>query len=128
MKTNSKAFWQPMPMTARQVSWSSSDFFLTVTTIIKTTIGSGIIALPYTISTLGYAFAPILFVLFFALNQFSSVLLLKSKNLSKHSNYSTILHYIWPSDASQIFGSAIIFVDNFGICNPIYIQAFWSSY
>jgi hypothetical protein len=92
---NSTVSWILMIITAKQVIIPSPDFLLTVTTIIKSTIGSGIIALPYTISTLGYIFSLILFVLFFALNQFASILLLKSKNLSKHSNYSTILHYIW---------------------------------
>lgn len=116
IRINHKAYSPAMPMTARQVRQPLLDFFLTATIIIKTTIGSGIISLPYTISTLGYVFAIILFVLFFSLNQFASVLLLKSKNLSKHSNYSTILNYIWPSDASRIFGSAIIFIDNLGTC------------
>jgi len=116
IKINLKVSSPAIPMTLKQVRKPLLDFFLTATIIIKTTIGSGIISLPYTISTLGYVFALILFAVFFCLNQFASVLLLKSKNLSKHSNYSTILNYIWPSDASRIFGSAIIFVDNLGTC------------
>lgn len=89
---------------------------MTVAIIVKTTIGAGIISFPYTINKLGYVFSIISFVVFFALNQFSSVLLLKSKNLSRHSNYSTILYYIWHNDASRIFGSSLIFIDNLGVC------------
>ena len=117
IRMNLKASSPATPMIAKQVSEPELDFFLTATIIIKTTIGSGIISLPYTISSLGYVFALILFAVFFCMNQFASVLLLKAKNLSKHSNYSTILNYIWPSDGSRIFGSAIIFVDNLGTCN-----------
>lgn len=83
---------------------------------MKTTVGAGIISLPYTINKLGYVLSIVAFLVFFALNQFCSVMLLKSKNLSRHSNYSTILHYIWRSDASRLFGSALIFVDNLGTC------------
>lgn len=89
---------------------------MTVTIIIKSTIGAGIISLPYTINKLGYVFSIIAFIVFFALNQYCTVLLLKSKNLSRHSNFATILYYIWHSDASKIFGSALIFVDNLGTC------------
>ena len=121
IKMNLKVSSPAMLMTPKQVKQPLLDFFLTATIIIKTTIGSGIISLPYTISTLGYVFALILFAVFFCLNQFSSVLLLKSKNLSKHSNYSTILNYIWPSDGSRIFGSALIFVDNLGTCKLLWI-------
>ena len=83
---------------------------------MKSTIGAGIISLPFTFSRLGWVFASIAFLVFITLNQFCSVLLLKSKNLSRHSNFSTILYYIWHSDASRIFGSALIFVDNIGTC------------
>lgn len=89
---------------------------MTVTIIVKSTIGAGIISLPYTINKLGYVFSIISIIVFFVLNQYCSVLLLKSKNLSRHSNYSTILYYIWHNDASRIFGSALIFVDNLGTC------------
>jgi amino acid permease len=89
---------------------------MSVTIIVKSTIGAGIISLPYTINKLGYILSIIAFVVFFALNQYCTVLLLKSKNLSRHSNFSTILYYIWHSDGSKIFGSALIFVDNLGTC------------
>ena len=89
---------------------------MTVTIIMKTTIGAGIISLPYAFSRLGYAFAIIVFVIFGLINQLCCSLLLKAKNLSGHSNYATIMENIWPGNASKIFGSMIIFVDNLGTC------------
>jgi len=103
--------------------FTTIDFFLTTTIIVKSTIGAGIIALPFTFSKLGYVLGPIAFLAFLAMNQFCSILLLKSKNLSRHSNFSTILYYIWHSDASRIFGSALIFVDNLGTCKHSLIEA-----
>ena len=111
------AFLPVMPIILKLVSvWTIIDFFLTTTIIVKSTVGAGIIALPFTFSKLGYVLGPIAFIAFLLMNQFCSVLLLKSKNLSRHSNFSTILYYIWHSDASRIFGSALIFIDNLGTC------------
>lgn len=113
-KTNNRAFLQHTLTMPKRVSIILSDMFMSATIIIKSTIGAGIIALPFTISRLGYILTPIIFILFFLLNQYASVLLLKSKNLSRHSNFATIMHYIWPYDRSHYFGSALIFLDNFG--------------
>lgn len=66
-----------------------------MTIIIKTVIGSGIIAMPYTINKMGWVFGTILFAAAGMANQFTSVLLIKAKNLSGHSNYSTIFYSIW---------------------------------
>jgi amino acid permease len=84
--------------------------------IAKSALGAGIISLPYTVYTLGYVVATVAFVFFFAVNQFAGMLLLKSKNLSRHSNFSTILYNIWKRDWARIFGSVIICIDNFGSC------------
>lgn len=125
IKTNKAAFWPVTPTIQKQVCGSLNvDFFLTTTIIVKSTIGAGIIALPFTFSKLGYVLGPIAFLVFLAMNQFCSVLLLKSKNLSRHSNFSTILYYIWHSDVSRIFGSALIFIDNLGTCIHKDMQAF----
>ena len=84
--------------------------------IVKTVIGSGILTIPYTLNHLGYLFGTFLFFGAVFLNQFGSLLLLKAKNLSKHSNYSTILYEIWPSRISKGIGSAIIFLACMGVC------------
>ena len=84
---------------------------------MKTTIGGGIISLPFTISRLGVVMAIVMFVGFGLINVLSSVLLLKAKNLSGHSNFSTILYYIWSNKFSKLFGSLIIFLDDIGICS-----------
>lgn len=115
-KTNKPASWLPTPTIPRPVHLLEPDFFLTTTIIVKSIIGAGIIAIPYTIAKLGYIFAPIVLVLFLGINQLCSVLLLKNKNLSRHSNYATILYYIWRNDASRLIGSSIIFLDNMGTC------------
>lgn len=89
---------------------------LTVTTIIKTVIGSGILGLPFVVSKCGYVFAILVFVFATALTQFGSVLLLKAKNLSGHSNFSTILYHIYHNKISKGLGSILIFLNNIGIC------------
>ncbi len=71
---------------------SVTDFVLTVTTIIKTVIGAGILTIPYTMSKMGYVLGIIMFLVAGVLAQFGSVMALKAKNLSHHSNYSTIFY------------------------------------
>lgn len=61
-------------------------------TIVKTVIGSGILAIPFTMSKLGYVFGTIIFLLAGCVAQFGSILLLKAKNLSHHSNLATIFY------------------------------------
>lgn len=117
MKMRNRVFWQHMQIMRKQVFIDLLDAFMSVTIIIKSIIGAGIISLPFTVSRLGYILAPILLIIFFMINQYSSSMLLKSKNLSRHSNYATIMHYLWPYDRSLLFGSAIIFLGNFGTCN-----------
>lgn len=83
---------------------------------MKTVIGAGILSLPYTISTLGYAFGLGVYIIVVAINQFTSAMLLKAKNLSRHSNYSTIMYHIFESKFGQAFCSFLILVNNLGIC------------
>jgi amino acid permease len=89
---------------------------LTVTTIMKTVIGAGIISLPSTISKLGYLFGFFVYVLVIGINQFTSVMLLKSKNLSRHSNYSSIMCHLFDSQAAKAISSGMIMINNLGIC------------
>jgi amino acid permease len=92
------------------------DFLLTVTTIMKTVIGAGILSLPFTVGKLGYVFSIFIFVIVIAINQFSAKLLLNAKNLSKHSNYSSILYHIYHHKLFKAFGSLFILLNNVGIC------------
>lgn len=92
------------------------DLLLTVTTIMKTVIGAGILSLPLTFSRLGYVLALIVIILVVALIQFSSILLLKSKNLSHHSNYSSIAYHIYRNRFMQTLCSLAILINNLGIC------------
>ena len=92
------------------------DFMLTVTTIMKTVIGAGIISLPSTMNTLGYLFGILVYALVIGINQFTSVMLLKAKNLSRHSNYSSIMCHLFNSQAAKAVSSAMIMINNGGIC------------
>jgi amino acid permease len=89
---------------------------------MKTVIGAGILSLPFTISKLGYIFALIVFAIVISLTQFSCFLLLKAKNLSKHSNYSTIMYHLYRNKGSQTFCSVLILLNNLGICKFYLIQ------
>jgi amino acid permease len=62
---------------------------------MKTIIGAGILSLPYTISKLGYVLGILMFLIILTIIQFNTWMLLKAKNLSKHSNYSTIGYFIF---------------------------------
>jgi amino acid permease len=92
------------------------DFLLSVTTIMKTVIGAGILSLPYTISKLGYVLGLLVFVFMISFMQFASILLLKAKNLSKHSNFSTICYHIFRTTAAKVVGNLLILLNNIGIC------------
>lgn len=83
---------------------------------MKTVIGAGILSLPLTISRLGYILGAIMFFLVISIIQFTCVLLLKAKNLSKHSNYSSISYHIFRNQFSQTICSIAILVNNLGIC------------
>ena len=90
--------------------------FLTVTTIIKAIVGAGILALPYTFSRVGYGLMMIIFTLVILIFQFQSTVLLKIKNLSRHSNYSTIAYHIFRNNFMKNLPSMIIFLANYGFC------------
>jgi amino acid permease len=89
---------------------------LSVTTIMKTIIGTGIISLPSVMTKLGYLFGISVYVLVIAINQFTSILLLKAKNLSRHSNYSSIMCHLFDSQKAKAASSFMVMVNNIGIC------------
>lgn len=105
------------PITIKTSTVSSYlDFFQTVLTIMKTVIGPGVLSLPFTISKFGYIFAIILFVTVMTLSYFSTTLLIRVKNLSKHSNFSTIFYYLHKNKLVKGFGPFIVVLRNIGIC------------
>lgn len=83
---------------------------------MKTVIGAGILSLPLTVSRLGYVLALIVFAFVICIIQFTAVLLLKAKNLSKHSNYSSISYHIFRTKVAQTICSLMILINNSGIC------------
>jgi amino acid permease len=84
---------------------------------MKTVIGAGALSLPFAISKLGYIFAIVVFVAVTALSYFSTALLVAAKNLTKHSNFSTIFYYLHMKKPIKILASMLIFLKNVGICN-----------
>lgn len=83
---------------------------------MKTVIGAGILSLPLTVSRLGYVLCLLIFLFVITVMQFCVNLLLKSKNLSKHSNYSSIAYHIFRTKIAQMVCSAMILLNNTGIC------------
>ena len=83
---------------------------------MKTVIGAGILSLPLTISRLGFGLALIIFAIIISADQFTCVLLLKSKNLARHSNYSSIIYHIFQNKFIQGICSFAILINNIGIC------------
>mgnify|MGYP000848291448 FL=1 len=85
-------------------------------TIMKTVIGVGVLGLPYAVSQLGWALALIIFFVTMLLTQYSCILLLKIKNLSHHSNYSTIAYSIFRTKIFQALMYFLVLFNNVGIC------------
>jgi amino acid permease len=83
---------------------------------MKTIIGTGIISLPSVMTKLGYLFGLFVYILAIAINQFTSVMLLKSKNLSRHSNYSSIMCHLFNSQMAKAASSFMVMINNLGIC------------
>ncbi len=83
---------------------------------MKNIVGAGVIALPFTVSALGYSLSLIMFVIVVILIQFGSALLLKAKNLSKHSNFSTIFFHIFRTKAARTVGNATVCLGNASAC------------
>ena len=100
----------------KQVAHAYSDFLLTVTIIVKTIIGASILAMPYTFNQMGYVFAIIIVLGSLAVNQFGSLLLLKAKNMSRHSNYTSLFFAVWKSKAAKAIASLLIILNNYGFC------------
>lgn len=50
------------------------------------------------------------------LTHISSILLLNAKNLSRHSNYASILYHLYQNKFAKATGSILILLNNLGIC------------
>jgi amino acid permease len=94
----------------------------TIVTVAKAIIGSGIISLPYTVSVMGWVLSIVIFLLVAMANQYSVYLLLKAKNLSKHSTYNSIAYHIYRSKLFQFFLSFINLLANIGFCTFLLIK------
>ena len=86
---------------------------------MKTVIGAGILSLPFTVSKLGYVFSLIMFAIIISATQFTCVLLMKTKNLTKHSNYTSIGFYLFQSKLFQAKISFFVLLNNIGVCKKL---------
>lgn len=87
---------------------------------MKTIIGVGILSLPFVFSTMGIIPTILFYFLAGMLARFTSILLLKSKNLSGHSNYSSIMHHLHRHYIFKVITSLILISGNFGACTHVF--------
>jgi amino acid permease len=83
---------------------------------MKTVIGVGILGLPNVMKNLGCVLGMLMFAFTAFVNEYSCGILLKVKNLSHHSNFSTIGYYIFKSKWFQAYTYFLILFNNFGVC------------
>ena len=96
-----------IPIQKKQVQTKNYlDLLLTTASIMKVIIGAGVIAMPYTFSRLGWLLGIITIFCLIFISQFSSILLIKAKNLSRHSNYPTIAENIFQNNFAKILPPA----------------------
>lgn len=88
--------------------------FSTSITVIKNIIGSAIISLPYTVSVMGWLLSLIMFIFFAISTQYTTYILLKVKNLSKHSTYNSIFYHLYRSKLCQFLLSFLNMFCNIG--------------
>lgn len=89
-------------------------------------IGSGILAIPFTMDRMGYVLGIVIFLLAGMMVHFTCTLLLKAKNLAHHSNYSTIFYEIWQSKLAKGTGPLFIFLSTLGVCIYVFKKALLS--
>ena len=93
------------------------DLFETSATVINTVVGAGIIAMPYTVSVMGWVFSIIICILVGIVNNYTIMILLKAKNLSKHSTYNSISYHISRSKYLIFIISFVNMFSNVGFSN-----------
>ena len=80
--------------------------------IMKTVIGVGLLGFPYVMRQFGYVISIILFLIIMSVTHFGSTLLLRAKNLSRHSNYSSLAKNITDH---PIYSKILLFLSYFAI-------------
>ncbi|CAD8060629.1 unnamed protein product [Paramecium primaurelia] len=89
---------------------------MTSVIVMKSMVGVGILGIPYVASNFGAILTILILMIIFFLGILSSNLLLKSKNLSKRSNFSTIGFYIFKHKWIIIVVNVMIILSNLGVC------------
>ncbi|CAD8146330.1 unnamed protein product [Paramecium octaurelia] len=89
---------------------------MTSVIIMKSMVGVGILGIPYVASNFGAILTILILMVIFINGILSSNLLLKSKNLSRRSNFSTIGFYIFKHKWIIILVNVMIILSNLGVC------------
>ena len=79
-------------------------------------MGVGLISIPYSFSRMGIFLSIIMLIFMVLLCQFTIALYLKCKNLSRHSNFTTIIYHIYEHKLIKIVPSAAIIGVGTGAC------------
>jgi amino acid permease len=99
--------------TARSTKTNS---FFSYLSIIKTIVGVGGLGFPRVMREWGVATALALLVLFVLFTHAGTVLLLRAKNLSRHSNLSTIARHTIANKSLVFYSHLAVLFNNLGIC------------
>ena len=83
---------------------------------MKTIMGVSLISIPYSFSRTGILLSIIMFLFVAAVCQFTLSLCLKCKNLSRHSNFTTIIYHIYEHKLIKIVPSLAIICVGSGAC------------
>lgn len=108
--------WKSISTPSNQYWLPHSGLPKVVAIIIKTIIGAHIVLIPYVASQLGWALFIVVLIALIAIHHFTSILLLKCKNWCRHSNFYTIMHWIWPCAGSKIFCTLLLALNNMAFC------------
>lgn len=81
--------------------------------VMKSIVGTGILGLPVVMANFGLVIGLFLFLLVYGVTEYTCYLLLKCKNLSRHSNYCTI-GYAAVGSSIKIINNLMIIINNIG--------------
>ncbi|CAD8171071.1 unnamed protein product [Paramecium pentaurelia] len=95
---------------------SKASFILTSITIMKSMVGVGILGIPNVMKNFGVILTIVIMMIVYSLGMTASRVLLKCKNLSKKSNYSTIGYYIFRHSWIIYTVNLIITLSNITTC------------
>lgn len=95
---------------------AKTNIFYSYLSIIKTIVGVGVLGFPRVMREWGIGISFSLMVLFVPLAHGGTLLLLRAKNLSRHSNLSTIARNVVSGKWLVFYAHFAVLFNNLGIC------------